>query len=274
LFWLGVLGFGIAHAFEPDHMAAVSTFVATRPKPREAAMFGCKWAIGHGLSLLALGSALYLLKLAANQPALFASGVLDRIVGFVLIGLGGWMALQLVTRFTPPKTLRAWRNAFRLSGKRERTVEAQIMEQQASARTNRVAEDGELPLFGAPGATVTRAPLPGKTTKVSTGNKYGSLWMGMLHGAAGTSAFIGQAAITLAKTYPLTLMYTVLFSIGVLLAMSFYAMLLGGVLTWGEHRSAKLLRGARWATSLATCAIGVCLVRGIELPGLLEHFVH
>lgn len=274
MFWLGVLGFGIAHAFEPDHMAAVSTFVATRPRPREAAMFGCKWAIGHGLSLLALGSVLYLLKMSANQPALFASGVLDRIVGFVLIGLGGWMGLQLVTRFTPPKTLRAWRNVFRPSGKRERTVEAQIMEQQATVRASQLSEEEELPLFGVPGATVTRAPLPGKTTKVSTGNQHGSLWMGMLHGAAGTSAFIGQAAVTLAKSYSVTLMYTLFFSVGVLVAMSFYAMLLGGVLTWGEHRSAKLLRGARWATSLATCAIGICLVTGIELPGLLDRFVH
>ena len=34
LLLLGALGFGIAHAFEPDHMAAVSTFVG---QPAQAA---------------------------------------------------------------------------------------------------------------------------------------------------------------------------------------------------------------------------------------------
>jgi ABC-type nickel/cobalt efflux system permease component RcnA len=58
LFWIGALGLGIAHAFEPDHMAAVSAFVAGRPTPREAALFGFKWAIGHGLSLFLFGALL------------------------------------------------------------------------------------------------------------------------------------------------------------------------------------------------------------------------
>ena len=97
LFWLGVIGLGAAHAFEPDHMAAVSTFVAGRPTPREAASFGCKWALGHGFSLLLLGGALAALKLLVHQPALFASGVLDKIVGLALLGLGLWMMIQLRT---------------------------------------------------------------------------------------------------------------------------------------------------------------------------------
>jgi hypothetical protein len=70
------------------------------------------------------------------------------------------------------------------------------------------------------------------------------------------------------------LLYTLIFSIGVLLSMSFYSTLLGSVLTWGEHRSTTLLRGARWVTSAATCAIGVCLIAGIEMPGLLDKLVH
>ena len=98
LLLLGALGFGIAHAFEPDHMAAVSTFVASRPKPREAALFGVRWAVGHGLSLFLIGSVLFLLRRAAEhaQPQLFASGILDRIVGLVLVGLGVWTLQQVV----------------------------------------------------------------------------------------------------------------------------------------------------------------------------------
>jgi len=273
---MSALGLGIAHAFEPDHMAAVSTFVAARPTPREAARFGFKWAIGHGLSMLALGAALYLLKRAIHQPALFSSGVLDRVVGVVLLGLGVWMAIQLRTGVVLPRTLRGWKYLLTHGARLERTLEEQLMEQQASTRFQRdaIEHEADLPLFGAPNAHATRAALPGKTARVVTraatpaGN--GSLWMGMLHGAAGTGAFVGQAAMSLSQSYTSALLYTILFSIGVLLSMSFYSTLLGSVLTWGQGRSAKLLRGARWATSMATCVIGLCLIGGVELPGFFD----
>lgn len=261
-------------------MAAVSTFVASKTTPREAAKFGFQWAVGHGLSLVVFGSLLYLLKLAVNQPALFASGVLDKIVGFVLLALGLWMAVQLKTGVVWPHTWNGWKRL--LSGEwRERSVEEQIVEQQVNQKIHQQSlhsHDEELPLFGAPGHHHTRAALPGDKpkviTKTSRRQSKGSLWMGMLHGAAGTGAFILQAAASLSLSYWSALLYTLLFSIGVLLAMSFYAGLLGGVLTWGEQRSVALLRGARWATSFAACAIGICLIRGIELPGLLDKLVH
>ena len=231
-------------------MAAVSTFVAGRPTPRAAALFGFKWAIGHGLSLLLFGSLLYLFKMAVHQPALFASGVLEKVVGFVLLILGLWMVLQL----------RAGRLASHTS---EPPLEARMVEQQThSAGSTEVGKD----------SVAVHAHAQHSSHKRHRHN--GSLWMGMLHGAAGTGAFIGQAAVTLSQNYMVALIYTLLFSLGVLAAMSFYARLLGGVLTWGEQRSAVWLRGARWATSLATCAIGLCLINGVELPGLFDNWVH
>ena len=277
LFWIGAIGLGLAHAFEPDHMAAVSTFVAGRPSPRAAALFGFKWAIGHSLSLLVFGTVLYALKMAVHQPALFASGALDRFVGFVLLALGVWMAIQLRTGVALPTNLDGWKNVFsRGRARRGRTLEEQLVEQQtASRREMPDARADDVPLFGAPGAHATRAQIPGQSAQIVTriaapktekGNA--SLWMGVLHGAAGTGAFVGQAAVSLSQSYAVVLLYTVLFSVGVLAAMSFYAGLLGGVLTWGEHRGAIWLRRARWVTSGATCAIGICLMLGIELPGL------
>jgi high-affinity nickel permease len=34
------LAVGARHAFEPDHLAAVSTLVAEQPRPRQAALLG------------------------------------------------------------------------------------------------------------------------------------------------------------------------------------------------------------------------------------------
>ncbi len=239
------------HAFEPDHMAAVSTFVARRPTPREAVGFGVKWAIGHGLSLLLIGSALFVLKRVLNQPALFSSGVLDRIVGLVLVGLGVLMLLQL----RPGTIHHAHQTPFQ-------TPHMARVEAQPATEAGE-----ELPLFGAPGAP----PSAQAPAYVSVKNKDVSIWMGILHGAAGTGAFVTQAAVALSNTsYAMVFAYTMAFSIGVLLSMGFYAGALGRVLSWSEKRGAQVIRGARLVTGVLTCVVGVCLMMEVELPGLFD----
>ncbi|MCA9679224.1 MAG: hypothetical protein KC464_29610, partial [Myxococcales bacterium] len=58
---LGV-ALGARHALEPDHLAAVSTLVAERPRPRQAALLGAMWGLGHTLSLVVVGAALMLAR--------------------------------------------------------------------------------------------------------------------------------------------------------------------------------------------------------------------
>ncbi len=280
------IGFGFAHAFEPDHMAAVSTFVASRPNPKEALSFGLKWAAGHGLSLLILGTTLYVLKsaLEASQPKLFSSGILDQIVGVVLILLGINALVRVLSGDSIPLSIKGWKAL--LSGKRVkyRSLEAQLVEQQATAK--RVAEteaEEELPLFGSPNASVTRASIPvvapdataeAKARKRSANAILGgSVLMGLLHGAAGTGAFIGQAAVTISHNdYWVAILYTFLFSLGVLVAMGFYSVTLGGFVTLGARKSVNILRGARLTIGALTVAIGFCLMRGIALPGVFDAF--
>ncbi len=83
------LGFGFVlgmrHALEPDHVAAVSALVAERPGWRRGALLGASWGIGHGVALLGLGGALFLLR--ARLPEPLADG-LELVVAIVLIGLG------------------------------------------------------------------------------------------------------------------------------------------------------------------------------------------
>lgn len=54
---LGLL-VGARHAFEPDHLAAVSTLVTTSRTTRSAALLGTLWGLGHTVALLAVGIAL------------------------------------------------------------------------------------------------------------------------------------------------------------------------------------------------------------------------
>ena len=58
---LGLL-LGVRHAFEPDHLIAVSTLVAGEGTPSRAARLGVSWGIGHAAALLLVGTALALLQ--------------------------------------------------------------------------------------------------------------------------------------------------------------------------------------------------------------------
>lgn len=83
---------GFAHALEPDHMAAVTTFVSRGARPVQALGFGIRWGLGHSLAVLAVGSVLILLDL--NFPDGLARG-LEFGVGTMLLALGLWLLWSL-----------------------------------------------------------------------------------------------------------------------------------------------------------------------------------
>ncbi|HEX2190557.1 MAG TPA: hypothetical protein VHG51_16735 [Longimicrobiaceae bacterium] len=84
---------GFAHALEPDHMAAVTTFVSRRPRPLEALGFGVRWGLGHSAAILAVGVVLILLDV--HVPEGLARG-LEFGVGGLLAGLGLWLLWSLL----------------------------------------------------------------------------------------------------------------------------------------------------------------------------------
>ncbi|HEX8242350.1 MAG TPA: sulfite exporter TauE/SafE family protein [Longimicrobium sp.] len=79
---------GFAHALEPDHMAAVTTFVSRRPRPAQAVAFGVRWGVGHSAALLAVGLVLVALDLRVSERL---SRGLEFGVGGMLLGLGLWL---------------------------------------------------------------------------------------------------------------------------------------------------------------------------------------
>jgi nickel/cobalt transporter (NicO) family protein len=76
---------GSLHAFEADHMAAVTSFVVRRPRPGDAVRFGLQWALGHGGAILIAGAFLLFVGLAIPENA---TGIMERLVGVALILLG------------------------------------------------------------------------------------------------------------------------------------------------------------------------------------------
>jgi sulfite exporter TauE/SafE len=84
---------GFAHALEPDHMAAVTTFVSRRPRPLQAVGFGIRWGAGHSAAILVIGCVL--IALDVRLPEVLARG-LEFGVGMMLLGLGLWLLWSLL----------------------------------------------------------------------------------------------------------------------------------------------------------------------------------
>jgi hypothetical protein len=82
-----VLGFliGLRHAFEPDHLTAVSTLVGEARGARHAALIGVLWGIGHTTSLVVVG---VLLVLAGAALPAGAELAFELGVALMLLGLG------------------------------------------------------------------------------------------------------------------------------------------------------------------------------------------
>lgn len=76
---------GLRHAFEPDHLTAVSTLVTEARDGKRGAVLGAIWGIGHTLSLVVVG--VVLLALGARVPAPLAASF-ECAVSAMLILLG------------------------------------------------------------------------------------------------------------------------------------------------------------------------------------------
>jgi nickel/cobalt exporter len=83
---LGIgLVFGLKHALEADHVAAVSIVVSERRSLWSASLVGALWGIGHTLALLAAGGAVILLHLEISDRTALG---LELVVALMLIALG------------------------------------------------------------------------------------------------------------------------------------------------------------------------------------------
>jgi hypothetical protein len=87
---LGLL-VGARHAFEPDHLAAVSTLVTSSRGAKNAALLGLLWGLGHTVALLAVGIALVAIDGAMPDRV---GAALELAVAAMLIALGARAVVQ------------------------------------------------------------------------------------------------------------------------------------------------------------------------------------
>lgn len=83
---------GFAHAFEADHLVAVSSIVTKRNKFSQAAKDGVFWGLGHSSTIFIIGLAMIVGKVLVSESTF---EYLEGGVGVMLVILGLWRLNKL-----------------------------------------------------------------------------------------------------------------------------------------------------------------------------------
>lgn len=89
------IGLGMMHAFDADHVMAMSALASRRPGWKRAIRYCASWGLGHGITLLVIGSGVFLLGWQLPQDMQIWG---ERAVGVLLIALGIWLWVDLARR--------------------------------------------------------------------------------------------------------------------------------------------------------------------------------
>jgi ABC-type nickel/cobalt efflux system permease component RcnA len=209
------LGFllGLRHALEPDHIAAVSTFVSQDRTVLRSCLRGTFWGIGHTAALLTAGVAVLAFKLQIS-PELERH--VDTVVALVLVLLGGHVVLRALGAVS----------LHRHEHSHDGTAHSHV-----HVHVGDAAEHRHVHLWRG-------APQP--------------LLMGLLHGLAGSGALI-LLVLTAMPSPAAALLYIAVFGIGSTAGMLVLSGLIGvpfALTAGGSRPLAAALQGIVGASSI------------------------
>jgi ABC-type nickel/cobalt efflux system permease component RcnA len=180
-----LLGFviGMQHAFEADHLAAVSTLISRRKSLREMSRHGALWGLGHTVALVML-SGLVLFS-PWKLPVRFAP-TLELIVGLMLVALGSQLLYRL------------WRDRVHIHAH---------------------DHDGDLHLHAHSHRDDPKSHAKSEHDHEHHGLNWKMLLVGITHGAAGSAALTVFVAASL-ESATAGLAYVAIFGLGSIVGMA------------------------------------------------------
>lgn len=219
LLLLGLI-IGIRHSMEADHVAAVSTIVASNNKSRfRAPMLGVMWGLGHTASLFVAGLIVLLLTISIPEQV---SGMMEFGVGIMLVFLG-------ITALTGFRFGRFFRGMIQ----RGRHAHVHAHEDAGLVHTHEHEH------------------------KENHKHGHKSLIVGMIHGMAGSGALMLVVLSTI-NSAPLGLAYIAIFGAGSIASMAAMSTLIG--LPFAKARNHRLSMVLKYVSAVVAVAIGVGLM--------------
>ncbi|WP_370980639.1 urease accessory protein UreH [Agaribacterium sp. ZY112] len=190
------LAWGMIHAFDPDHMAAVAGVSAGSDKADTGLWrFALRWSAGHGLAIAAIAMAVFAFGMAIPERFSFYA---ESSVSFMLIALGCFAL---------------WRLKF-----------------------DRLGE---------------------KSAHVS---QRGAVVVGIVHGIAGSAPLLALIPLSQVGHPLIALLYVLLFSAGVLLAMTSLGQVLSFSLNFASRVTQRYQNVAQIGFALFSIGVGIFLL--------------
>jgi ABC-type nickel/cobalt efflux system permease component RcnA len=222
--------FGLKHAVEADHLAAVSTIVSERKSLLSSSLVGGLWGVGHTLALLIAGLAVLLLNIKIGDRAALG---LEFVVALMLIALGA--------------------NALRrLFGGGRLHLHTHRHGPRAHAHPH-IHEPGE-------------AAIAGSHHRLRLGVR--PLVVGLIHGLAGSAALM-LLVLTTVTTRMAGLAFIVVFGVGSIGGMMAMSLLLGLPLQLTASRFARTHKAVQVLAAAFSLGLGLMMAYRIGvLDGL------
>jgi len=211
-------GLGLLHAFDADHIMAVSSLSSRQDKIRplvslrKTLTFCLHWAAGHGLVLLLLS--LLVFGLGISIPESLAHWA-ERLVGVLLIVLGVWIIVQI------------FRTRLQLQVHQHGTMTHMHLTRPNSDKTAAKAEHDHTPVL-----------------------------VGITHGIAGSAPVLALVTLQAGDKLHLAISYVLLFSLGVACSMFCFGLALSRLQHWLQHYSQRLLNYCRFTLGLGAIGLG------------------
>jgi len=214
-----VLGF--RHAFEPDHLAAVSTLATRQGSIGGAVRLGLAWAVGHTASvgIVVLGIVAWNLHLPESLWPLA-----DLLVGLLLVGLGG----SVLFRYLRGR----WHLHVHSHGAGEGGAHLHLHSHEHGASHVHIHSV----------ADVRR-----------------SLGFGLLHGLAGSAAIL-LLLVAAAPTRGAQLAYFFAFGIGTMAGMMTVSLSLASLVRTAARKGERLAMFLHLSSATASVAVGLLLM--------------
>lgn len=222
-FVLGLL-FGLRHALDADHIAAVASLVTRAKSRRETVRTGLAWGLGHALTLFLVCAAVLLLDIGlSGTVALIA----ECVVGLMLVALG----LDVLRR--------AYRDRLHVHG-HAHGQDGYHLHMHSHQDDN--AHEASSHRHGHPRGLAARA-----------------LVIGLMHGLAGSAALL---VVAVAEMGSVTngLIYVALFGVGSMIGMAALSFTIALPMRRAKDYLTFGFNGLNAAVGVATAALGVFLV--------------
>ena len=223
----GILGlgflWGMQHALEADHIAAVSSIAARRSHVADIVKHGLTWGLGHTLTLFVFAGAAILLGRAIPETV---ARPIETAVGIMLIGLGAHVLWRLSRD----------RVHFHRHGHADGTVH-----------------------FHAHSHAGETAPHARNVHAHAHGFRWRTLLVGLMHGMAGSAALL-VLTVTQAASPAIGLGYIALFGIGSMIGMGALSAVIALPLAVSARSLTWANRALQGAVGLATIAVGIMTV--------------